>query len=50
MYLFVINYDSNCSFGSISVADNFSTCTFAVPTLICGSLVFGGPCGFYGAM
>ena len=42
--------DFNCGIGSVAVSDDISTCTFAVPKLICEALVLGGPCGSDGAM
>ena len=50
MYPVVGKSDSNCRIGSIAVADDFSTCPFAVPTLIGEALVSGEPCGSAGAM
>ena len=50
MYPVVGNYYSNCGIGSVAVADDLSTCTFAVPALICEALVLGGPYGADGAI
>ena len=50
IYPVVGNSDSNCRIGSIDVAEDFSTCPFAVPTLIGEALVLGGSCGSDGAM
>ena len=36
--------------GSVAFDDEFSTCPFAVPTLIVAALVSGIPCGADGAM
>ena len=45
MYPVVGKYATNCGIGIVGVADDLSTCPVAVPTLICGALVLGGPCG-----
>ena len=45
MYPVFRNSASNYGIGSISFADDLSTCSFDVPTLICEALVLGGPCG-----
>ena len=50
IYPVVENSDSNCGIGSVAIADDFYTCPLAVPTIICESIVLGGPCGAYGAM
>ena len=50
MYPIVGKSDANCWIGSVVVADNLSTCTFAFTTLICEALVLGGPCGADWAM
>ena len=36
--------------GSVAFDDEFSTCSFSVPTLIVSALVSGGLCGADGAM
>ena len=41
---------ANWGMDSIDFDDDFSTCPFAVPTLIVSALVLGGPCGAEGAM
>ena len=45
MYSVVGKYAANCGIGSVAVADNLSTYSVDVPTLICESLVLVGPCG-----
>ena len=50
MYPVVGKYDSNCGIGSIAVADDFSTCPSALPTIIVEALVSGGPRGADGSM
>ena len=50
MYPVAGKSDSNYGIGSVSVADDLSTCKFAVPTLICAALVLGGPYGDDGAI
>ena len=50
MYPVVGKSDSNCGIGNIAVSENLSTCPFAVPTLICESLLLGVTCGANGAM
>ena len=41
---------ANCRVGSLAVADDLSTCMVAVPTLIYGEFVLGGPCVAVGEM
>ena len=41
---------ANFGIGSVSAAENLSTCIVSVPTLICEALVLGGPCGSDGAI
>ena len=36
--------------GSVTVADDYTTCTLAVLTYIFGAAVFIGPCGACGAI
>ena len=50
MYSVVRKSAANCGIGSEVVADNLSTCAVAVPTLIGGALVLGGPCGSVGTI
>ena len=50
IYPVVVKSDSKCRIGSVSVADNLSTCKFSVSTLIFEALVLGGPCGADGEM
>ena len=45
MYPVVEKSTANLGMGSVAFADEFSTCPFAVPTLIVEALVSGGPCG-----
>ena len=44
MYPVVRKSAANCRIGSDAVVDELSTCPVAVPTIICGVLVLGGPC------
>ena len=50
MYTVVGNSDAKCWIGSVSVDGELSTCSFAVPTLICEEIVLGGPCSADGEM
>ena len=50
MYPVVGKSASNCGVGNEAVANNLSTCPLAVPTLIFGVVVLGGPCGAIGEM
>ena len=50
MYPFVGKSAFNCGMGSVAIAIEFATCPFAVPTLICFSVVFIFPYGAFGAM
>ena len=50
MYPVVGKSNSNLGIGSIAVDEEFSTCTFYVPTLIVATLVSGGPYGADEAM
>ena len=50
MYLLVGKSSANFGIGSVAGSDDFSTCPVAVPTLICKTLVLGGPRGADGAM
>ena len=50
MYPVVRISSSKCRIGSVAVADDRSNFPVAMPTLICGALVLGGPCGDVGAM
>ena len=45
IYPVVGKSSANCRIGSVAVTEDLSTCTVAVPTLICEALVLGGPCG-----
>ena len=48
MYHLVRKSSANCKIGSDAVSDDLYTCPVDVPTLICGVLVLGGPCGSVG--
>ena len=46
----VMMYRVDCKIGSVEVNANLSTCSVAVPKLIFGEFVLGGPCKAVGAM
>ena len=50
MYPFVGKYEFDCGMGSVAVAIELATCPFAVPTLICFSVVSISPYGAFGTM
>ena len=39
-----------CGMGSVTIADDGTTCPLALPTCIFGAVVFIGPCGACGAI
>ena len=45
IYSVVGKSSANCKIGSVAVADDLSTCTVAVPIIICEALVLLVPCG-----
>ena len=50
MHPAVGKYTDYCMIVSVAVADDLSTCKVDAPTLICGALVLGVPCGADGEM
>ena len=50
MYSVFRKYAANCRIGSVAVADDISTFTVAMHTLICEAIVLGGTCVDDGAM